>query len=256
MVYHGVMEKLHTVGELSKMAGVSIRTLHFYDVNGLLKPHSYTAAGYRLYGREEALRLQQVLFYRELGFSLEGIKLLVDEPGTSLLENLRRQSGLLQDKGKQLEDLQKTIQKTISSLEGKIEMEINEYYQGLSQEKIDYYRSEARRRYGEETVRRSEEMVVKMGKTKMAELQAQGQTIFEKMAKNIPNGPAHRESQELINKWRIWLGNFAHYTDEGLLGLAIGYRDDPEFKAFFDKIHPELAAFIADAAGVYFKKST
>ncbi|AHB13891.1 MerR family transcriptional regulator [Dehalococcoides mccartyi] len=255
MLYDKVMEKLLTVGELAKMAGVSIRTLRFYDVHGLLKPRSYTAAGYRQYGRDEALRLQQILFYRELGFPLEGIKLLVDDKNASILENLRRQSSLLKDRGKKLADLQKTIQKTIASLEGKIEMEINEYYQGLPQEKIDYYRREARRRYGEETVRRSEEMVVKMGKTKMAELQAQGQSIFEGLAENIPNGPAHSLSQALIAKWREWLENFAKYTDEGLLGLSRGYRDDPEFKAFFDKIHPGLAAFIADAVEVYFKKT-
>ncbi|MEA4879085.1 HTH-type transcriptional activator mta [bioreactor metagenome] len=255
MLYDRVMEKLLTVGELAKMAGVSIRTLRFYDVHGLLKPRSYTAAGYRQYGRDEALRLQQILFYRELGFSLEEVKKLVDDPAVSLLENLRRQSRLLKDREKQLLDLQNTIQKTISSLEGKIEMEINEYYQGLPQEKIDYYRREARRRYGEETVQRSEEMVVKMGKTKMAELQAQGQSIFEELAENIPGGPAHPIAQELISKWQKWLENFARYTDEGLLGLARGYRDDPEFKAFFDKIHPGLAAFIADAAEVYFKKS-
>src|SRR5687767_7391713 len=93
----------YSVGEVSRLANVSIRTLHHYDGIGLVAPNGRTDAGYRLYSDADVARLAQVLFYRELGFSLQNIAVILDDPASDVAEHLRRQKELLRDHVERLE---------------------------------------------------------------------------------------------------------------------------------------------------------
>ncbi len=254
MVYHRTMT-VYTVKQLARYAGVSVRTLHHYDAIGLLQP-ARRRNGYRQYGQAEVLRLQQILFFRELGFSLEEIKEILSRPDFNVLEALEQHRTLLQKRSERLHMLLETVDKTIDSLRGERDMSIKEYYEGFADEQVEAYRKEARERYGETAVEESEQRVLKMGKEKFAALQAEGQRIFSAMADNMDKGPESEAVQGLLKEWRNWLEHFHHYSDEAVLGLAQAYSRDKRFADYYEKIKPGLAAFITEAVEVYSSHKT
>lgn len=237
----------YTVKKLANLAGVSVRTLHYYDRIGLLKPAFLTASGYRQYREEEILKLQQILFFKELGFGLAEIKSIITSPNFDLLGALQDHRRLLDGKLKRTRQLMTTIDRTIQKLEGEREMEIREYYEGFSEEKIERYRNEVKERWGAKTLQESEARLLKMGKDKFFGLQEEGSTIFQSIARDMDKGPGSPEIQALIERWRQWLEHFHHYSDEAVLGLGQMYSIHPEFMAFFEKIRPGLASFLARA---------
>jgi len=143
------------------------------------------------------------------------------------------------------------VDKTIKMIEGEIDMEIKEYYEGFSDAQIEEYRKEARQRWGEDTVRDSEARVLRMGKQRMTELQAEGGAIFQTLAELMPKGAASLEVQEQVAKWREWLEHFSTYSDEAVLGLARMYSEDSRFAAFYEKYHPDMPAFFTAAVEFY-----
>ena len=108
----------YKIKEVADLAGVSVRTLHHYDQIGLLKPDSVNEAGYRLYSRENLERLQQILFFKELGFELRAIKQILDSPGFDRLQALEAHRKALQEKKKRLEALIGSVETTIESIKG------------------------------------------------------------------------------------------------------------------------------------------
>lgn len=244
----------YTVKQLADIAGVSVRTLHYYDQIGLLKPEAHTASGYRLYGDAAVVRLQQIMFFRELGFSLEDIRRIVTHPGFDVLEALEAHRMLLAKRSARIDQLLATVNKTIKRLKGETNMDIKEYYEGFSDEQIEEYRQEVRERWGSDTLQDSEARVLKMGKEGFVAVQAQGGAIFQAMADSMAKGPQSPEVQQLVAKWRQWLENFAHYPDEAVLGLARGYSQDQRFAAFFRKIHKDLPEFFTRAVEHYYGK--
>jgi DNA-binding transcriptional MerR regulator len=246
-----VQEKI-TVKRLADLAGISVRTLHYYDEIKLLGPESRSSRGYRQYDEDAVVKLQQILFFRELGFSLDDIKAIVSRPDFDVLQALESHRELLMKKAARTQDLLTTVEKTIERMKGKRNMDIKEFYQGFSDEKIEYYRQEVRKRWGEKALQESESRVRKMGKEKFAEIQAEGGRIFRNIADNMGKGPESLVVREQIGKWRVWLENFHHYSDEAVLGLGRGYSQDPEFAEFFNKIHGGLAEFMTQAVEYYF----
>ena len=129
------------------MAGVSVRTLHLYDQQGLLRPAHRTASSYRQYGRDELLRLQQILFFRELGFPLKEIRKILDAPDFELKEALRSHREALEKQKSRIEVLIRTLENTIENLNGgEIMRKPEDLYKGLPREQIQSYRTEARER--------------------------------------------------------------------------------------------------------------
>jgi MerR family transcriptional regulator, thiopeptide resistance regulator len=108
-----------------------------------------------------------------------------------------------------------------------------------------------RRRWGEKTLEESEKRVLKMGKEKFVELQAEGQEIFTAISRKMAGGAGSPQVQNLVRQWRQWLENFHHYSDEAVLGLGQIYSQDPEFAEFFRKIHPDLPQFMTSAVEYY-----
>ncbi len=241
----------YTVRQLSRIAGVSVRTLHHYDTIGLLKPTSYGANGYRYYDEAAAMLLQQILFYRELGLGLKDIHRILGSPDFNVRKALESHRLLLEKKAERIAELLRTVDKTIQRIEGEIDMDIKEYYEGFSDAQIEEYREEVRRRWGEEKLRESEERVMHMGKDGFAAHQAKGDAIFRAMAELMPSGPASPEVQQQVARWREWLELFSEYTDEALLGLGRMYSEDERFAAFFARFHPELPAFFTRAVECY-----
>jgi MerR family transcriptional regulator, thiopeptide resistance regulator len=228
-----------------------VRTLHYYDEAGLLKPRFRSANGYRQYDEAAVVRLQQILFFRELDFSLEEIKTIMSRPDFNVLDALESHRSLLTKRQERITDLLTTVDRTIKKLKGETEMSIKDYYQGFSDEQITKYRKEARELYGEKMVADSEARVMKMGKEKFAALQAEGGAIFKAIADNRDKGHDSPLVQAQVAKWRKWLENFSHYSDEAVLGLGQTYSENPEFAKFFRKINKDLPEFLTKAVEYY-----
>jgi len=145
----------YTIKQLADLAGVSIRTLHYYDEIGLLKPTSYGENGYRYYDEQAVLRLQQILYFRELDCSLDDIKDILDRPEFDLLDALQAHKETLQKKAERLNRLISTVNHTILHLKGELEMSPKDFFEGFSEEKQKEYEQEIRRRYGEASVKES-----------------------------------------------------------------------------------------------------
>ena len=121
----------YTVKQLADLAGVSTRTLRYYDQIGLLKPAGTTEAGYRLYGAVEVDRLQQILFYREMGMELEQIREIVNSPDFDLKEALLSHRDSLLRKRNRLDQLLETVERSLAGLEGRIKMSDKEKFEGF-----------------------------------------------------------------------------------------------------------------------------
>jgi DNA-binding transcriptional MerR regulator len=150
----------YTVKQLAKLAGVSVRTLHYYDSIGLLKPSYVRPNGYSAYEQPELVKLQQILFFKELEFPLARIIDILNSPGFDVAEALRDQRTLIEMQQQRLDGLLSAIDTTMRDLRGETEMNIEELYSSFTKEQIKEYRQEVMEKWGEETLRRSEERVM------------------------------------------------------------------------------------------------
>jgi MerR family transcriptional regulator, thiopeptide resistance regulator len=242
---------VYTIKKLAVLAGVSVRTLHYYDEVGLLKPEFRSANGYRHYGGDAVIRLQQIMFFRELDFSLEEIKKIISRPDFNVLEALEQHRVLLQKRAERLGALLGTVDRTVKKLKGEKEMPIKDYYKGFSDAQVEKYRREVRERWGEKALEESEARVMKMGQEKFAALQVEGGKIFQSIADNMDRGYDSPAVQAQVKKWRAWLENFHHYSDDAVLGLGRAYSQHPDFAAFYRKINKDLPEFFTKSIEYY-----
>jgi MerR family transcriptional regulator, thiopeptide resistance regulator len=133
-------------------------------------------------------------------------------------------------------------------------MNINDYSEGSSDEQVEKYREEVRRRWGEDVLKDSDERVLKMGKERLAEVGAEGDYIFKAMCANMLLGCDSPVVQQLVACWQVWLENFSTYSDDALLGLGRMYSDDPRFADNFRKYHDDFPAFLTKAIEHYISK--
>lgn len=250
-----VTETRFTVKEIAEMAGVSARTLHYYDEIGLLEPSRNPDNGYRLYTRAEALRLQQILFLRELGLSLDEIHAVLDRPDFDLLNALESHREALLERQERLDGLIETVERTIVHLQGGIDMDVKDMLTGFSEEKQKEYEEEIRQKYGEKEVNESVRRWGSYSEAKKQQIMEEGGAIYTALAEAMPNGPASPQAQELIARWHQHLRNFYEPTPEILLGLGEMYPEHPDFAAFFERIHPDLAGFMREAIRCYCQSS-
>lgn len=240
-----------TVKQLSKLAGVTPRTLHHYDEIGLLKPTRVGENGYRYYGEESVLRLQQILFYRELGIALDDIKKIMGRRDFDVMGALRSHKEALQKQVRRLNRLIDTVDNTINHLKGNTLMSNKAYFEGFSEEEQEKYAKEAEELYGAESVRESNRKWKAYPQEKKEAIMAEGQALYTALIAAMPKGPASSEAQAGVERWRRHLEYFWTPNLDQLLALASGYNDDPRFKANFDKMHPQLAGFMREAVTVY-----
>ena len=150
------------VKEVAKLTGVSVRTLHHYDDIGLLTPDNTTEAGYRLYSDDNLATLQQILFFRELGFSLKKIKELLDSPAYDRQEAFEMQRRMLIEERERLDRVIETIEKTIQHEKGEIQMTNEEKFKGFDFSH-NPYEQEARERWGDEAVEKANKKAAQFG---------------------------------------------------------------------------------------------
>ncbi|MFC2105475.1 MerR family transcriptional regulator [Candidatus Bipolaricaulota bacterium] len=238
--------------QLSTLAGVSVRTLHYYDEIGLLSPAARTESRYRLYGEPELLRLQQVLLYRELEVPLAEIGRILDAPEYDLAGSLRSHRQALVQRMERTHALLVTIDKTLERItEDDMNMTDAGLYEGFPQETIDRYKREAREMFDPQLVEASEKRARKMSKAAWAALKAEGEAVNQALAGIIDRDPADSEVQALIARHHATIEPFYHATAEIYCGLGSLYVEHPEFRACYEKYATGLPEFMHQAMTYY-----
>ncbi|WP_066305449.1 MerR family transcriptional regulator [Bacillus sp. FJAT-29814] len=247
----------YTVQKLASLAGVSARTLRYYDEMGILKPARINSSGYRIYGQQEVDRLQQILFYRELGLSLDHIKTIVTDPlfdGNKALKEHRQQ---LLVKRKQLDQLIANVEKTIAATEGRMNMSNKEKFEGFKKKLIEdnenKYGKEVREKYGDEKVDQSNAKLMNMTQEQYEEVTTLTERVTQTLAEAFKTGdPAGELAQKAADLHKKWLTYYwKEYSKEAHAGLAQMYVDDERFTAYYDKEQPGTAEFLRDAILIY-----
>jgi DNA-binding transcriptional MerR regulator len=247
----------YTVQNLGRLAGISTRTLRYYDEIGILKPARMNSSGYRIYSQAEVDRLQQILFYRELGISLDHIKEIVTSPSFDGAKALKDHREQLLVKRKQLDLLIANVDKTIALTEGRMTMTDKEKFEGFKQKMIDdnesKYGKEIREKYGEDTVNKSNQKIKNMTQEQHEEVTRLASEVASTLAEAFKNGdPASDLAQRAADLHKQWLTYYwSEYSKEAHAGLAQMYVDDERFKAYYDEKQPGTAAFLRDAIHIY-----
>jgi DNA-binding transcriptional MerR regulator len=247
----------YTVQKLAAIAGVSTRTLRYYDEIGILKPARISSSGYRIYGQAEVDRLQQILFYRELGVNLESIKDIVTAPAFDGAAALKEHRERLLEKRNQLDVLIENVEKTIALTEGRISMSNKEKFEGFKQNMIENnekkYGKEVREKYGNDSVEKSNAKLKNMTQEQYDEVTRLAEEVNSVLAEAFktgdPAGELAQKAAELHKKWLTFY--WAEYSKEAHAGLAQMYVDDERFTAYYDKEQPGTALFLRDAIFIY-----
>ncbi|MDF2699797.1 MAG: MerR family transcriptional regulator [Haloplasmataceae bacterium] len=247
----------YTVQKLGQIAGISTRTLRYYDEIGILKPARISSSGYRIYGVKEVNILQQILFYRELGVNLDIIKDIINtntfDYKTALIEHREK----LLEKRNQINLLIANVDKTLSAEEGRISMSDKEKFEGFKQKMLDEnelkYGKEVRSKYGKESVEKSNNKFKNMTQEQYDEVQKLATDVLETLHVAFLTGnPASELAQKAADLHRQWLCYYWDgYSKEAHAGLAQMYVDDERFTAYYDKEYPGTAQFLRDAVLIY-----
>lgn len=243
-------------GEVARWAGVTSRTLRHYDDVGLVRPAYVGSGGQRYYGREQLLRLQEVLVLRELGLPLDDIAKVLDD-GVDRATALRRHHAALLAERDRLARLAATVERTIQDIEREEPvMRAEELFEGFDAEKQEQYEADLVDRYGEgvkEQIDESWRRVGRMTKEDAARVQADLAQRDEEYAALLDEGvdPADPWVQEVTAKHYAWVAQFWTPDADSFAGLGDLYVDHPDFRARYDAIRPGMAEYVRDAMAVY-----
>jgi DNA-binding transcriptional MerR regulator len=243
--------KHYTVKQLAKVANVSVRTLHYYDKIGLLKPAYLSGKGYRFYQRGELLRLQQILFYKELDIPLAEIAKILNDSSFSIVDSLKFHRRQLKNRVEHMNRLLETIDKTIQSIDTGNEMKDSELYQGFSAEEVPLIRTEAIEKWGQTLVDGSEQNIKQLGKKGWKTHQREADFIYQSLAELMEQESNSPQVQLLISQMHK---NLCLYWDISLVAfreLGTMYVEDERFTQYYDKFKPGLAKFVRKAINNY-----
>lgn len=245
--------KQYSVKQLAKLAGVSVRTLHLYDELNLLKPATRTEARYRMYGETELLRLQQILFYKELDFPLQAIAEILNDPHFDLIQALEGHKVALHQRQERIQTLLATVDKTIHSLKTEQMLSHEELYEGLPKETAEIYRKEALTKYGTAEVEHSENHLRSLGKEGFQQLKAEMEDIATKLVALMQEDPQSALVQQQIvrhyhNIRGFWgTSGSLDLQAEAYAGLGDLYVADERFTMVDGKANPAYAQFLQKA---------
>ncbi len=241
----------YTVKQLSNLAGVSVRTLHYYDEIGLLKPASVGRNSYRYYDDDALFRLQQILFFRELDLDLMQIKAILDDKQFDRVSALQTHRHQLAEKIDRLQALIQTVDNTILHLVGEVTMSKKRIFQGFDKEQEQRYADEAAKQWGADNVKASYQLWNSYSPEKQEQIKQEGGAIYSNLAANMSKGPTSPEIQAMLGHWHQHLRYFYEPSLEVLRGLGNAYNDHPDFNATFTAIHPDLPPFLQAAINHY-----
>ncbi|MBO8192368.1 MerR family transcriptional regulator [Streptomyces oryzae] len=241
----------HSVGQVAGFAGVTVRTLHHYDEIGLLVPGERTAAGHRRYTDADLDRLQQILFYRELGFPLEEIAVLLDDPAADPVGQLRRQHHLLTARIDRLTEMAAAVERAMEARKMGINLTPEEKFEVFGDFDPDIHAEEAERRWGDtaeyrEAQRRAASYTKEDWKALMREMDEIHRAIADRMAAgDPPDAPA---VTELAERHRLFISRSSYECGHEMhTRLGEMYVQDERFTATYEAIRPGLAQYMRDA---------
>lgn len=242
---------MHTVGETARIARISVRTLHHYDEMGLLVPSHRSPAGYRLYSEDDLVRLQQILLYRDLGFTLDEIARIVADPEFDRLEALVAQRELVAQRIRRDESLVALLDKSILAMEGGIPMDTTEMFDVFGEFDPSAHEDEVAQRWGDtDAYAESSKRAKRYGKADWQRMKAEQDAVDARMvelyaAGTSPSDPAAMDAAEdarlLIDRWFYPLSREMH------LCLGDMYIADARFTQHYEKLHVGLAQWWRDA---------
>jgi len=240
-----------TVGELARLSGVTVRTLHHYDRIGLLRPSERTPAGYRSYDVRDLDRLQQVLVYRELGFPLEEVATLLDDPGADPAEHLRRQHRLLRKRLARTEAMVAAVEKEMEARQMGISLTPEERFEIFGDDFSDEYEAEAEERWGEtEAWAQSRRRTSSYRKEDWLRIKAEADDVQNRFAEAMRSGAAAdseramdvaEEHRQHITRWFYDCPPAMH------AGLGRMYVEDERFTATYERTAAGLAQYVSTA---------
>jgi DNA-binding transcriptional MerR regulator len=245
---------MFTVKQISEIAGVTPRTLRFYDRIKLLKPSRVGANGYRYYDHASLLRLQQILLYRELDLPLDRIRVILEDPAFDIEAALENHKTELAQRRERLEHLIETVDDTILHLKGKKEMSDKQLFAAFSEEEQAEMEKEAMQLYDPEIVRESNRKFKTLTPAEKQAIFDEGNALYLALVATIPQGPDSPAAQAGVERWRRHMDHFWTPSPEQLVALADHYSLEPRFKANFDKIDPHLAEFMGKAVQIYVER--
>jgi DNA-binding transcriptional MerR regulator len=247
----------YTVKKLAQLAGVSARTLRYYDEIGILKPARVSEAGYRIYEEAQVNRLQQIMFYRELGFPLETIRNILQSPDFDELEALKQHRAQLLDEQERISALIHNVNRTIAMKEGKETMTDMEKFEGFKKQLVanneQAYGEEIREKYGDDAVEKANQKVLNMTKEEHEALETLTAEVKQTLAAAFQTGdPGSALAQQAAELHKQWLTFYwSDYSKEAHANLVNMYVEDERFRAYYDEEQPGTAEFLREAVHIY-----
>ncbi|MFD4633254.1 MerR family transcriptional regulator [Streptomyces sp. NPDC058284] len=241
----------YSVGQVAGFAGVTVRTLHHYDEIGLLVPGGRSHAGHRRYDDADLDRLQQILFYRELGFPLDEVASLLDDPDVNPREHLRRQHQLLTARIHRLQDMAAAVETAMEAKKMGINLTPEEKFEVFGDHDPDQYAQEVEERWGDteayrESQRKSASYTKEDWKRINDEFNAVHARVGDLLARGVPADST--EAMDVAEEHRLFI-SANHYTCSREMHTCLGemYVSDERFTAFYEAIRPGLAVYLRDA---------
>jgi len=241
----------YSVGQVARLAGITVRTLHHYDEIGLLKPDDRSGAGYRRYGDDDLQRLQQIMFYRELGFSLDEITDLVHDPDAGPAEHLRRQRELLVGRLERVRRMVEAVDKAMEAYTMGISLTPEERFEVFGDFDPAEYEEETKQRWGEsDAYKQSARRTRTYTKDDWVRIKAEADAVTQRYAEAMASGAsadstvamdAAERHRRHIDQW------FYDCSYDMHRGLGDMYVSDPRFAATYENVASGLAAYVRDA---------
>lgn len=252
----------YTVKKLSELSGVTVRALHFYEEAGILKPAYYGSNRYRYYEEKELLQLQQILFFKELGLTLNQIRKILGKSDFDQIAALHSHGQALSREWEKIGRLLQTIEKTIKHLEGKKKMKDKEMFDGFQialikvEENKSYSKAAKLVAQSVKNPTKNSEDVKKRGETYYNKIVKIAHDIFEELAHCIEEGldPTADAVQKIIEKHHAFMEKTHDATKEVYQAYAKLYAEHPEFRKQLDPFHPKLAKFMSEAMKIFANK--
>lgn len=251
----------YTVKKLSELSGVTVRTLHFYEEEEILRPLYYGSNGYRYYGEKELLQLQQILFFKELGFTIKQIKRVIGKDDFDQLLALRSHRKSLNLKWEKMGQLLKTIDKTINHVQGKKKMKDQEIFDGFNISLVKKAKKDSPLFTTEEVVLKNvrnptkdiQDVKKRGGRTCYQNIIDTVYPIFEQLVHFMEKGFAvsSPEVQGIIKKHHEFTDKVQEATQEVYKAMAKLYLEHPEFRKQLDSFHPKLSEFISEGMIIF-----
>lgn len=246
-----MVKKRFTISELAAKSGVSERTLRFYEERNLLLSIDRNEKGARMYGLHEAMRLQQILLYKKMQFSLDQIQEILDNPSFDLEASLKRQVVFFKQQQAEIDQLLFTITNTLKNMQDKERnVTLDELYDGFRADDVEEIRAEAEAKWGE-SFQNSEKRMLQKSKAEIEAMKQDGDQILTQLSLMMHLYPEDSLVQNSIKHYHEHLNLWAETPKERWSILADVYVEDQRFKATYEKYAKGFAAWISKAIKVY-----